>query len=262
LDLVKEQKRDEKFDIKLDVLFEDDAFTPIDELPFTLPRLPPWIPRNKDDPILASDEQLTTFLDTSPLAQSFECSKCRQLFGAKKLFDHFYQYGKCVKRPLGGVSFMGSGRFWEEASGADVETPPVRIDKEVLSVSLALHQAIEDTPLELDYESIDELPDLHMEFELPVSRWYAAGFACDCPNYEARFGLRGPPATVSQIVSLSLFRPLPFEEHRLIALTLCSTNIGRFSIKPFRLSLELESGRSSATPKSISKNTRHCKGFE
>lgn len=97
-----ELARDEErrnLDIRVEEEEENQEASPttiIDQLPLTLPPLPPWLPLSNNEPILATDEQLTTFLDTSPLARRFECRECQKSFTSTvDLYWHFAQSEKC-----------------------------------------------------------------------------------------------------------------------------------------------------------------------
>ncbi|GAA5922955.1 F-box protein [Sporobolomyces koalae] len=87
--------------------------TRLEDLPLDLPRLPHWIPRDASEPIVACDEQLKTFLSTSPLAR-FECSRCRGLFATEELFKHFLSTGSRINDCGLWMSFLPPGTAREE----------------------------------------------------------------------------------------------------------------------------------------------------
>lgn len=185
------EKEKDKGKKKKETKFIPTEYHRIADLPLTLPRLPPWIPRTKEEPILASDEQLTAFLETSPLAQ-FECVKCHKLLDTKSLFKHcstLYgcQYYENVEDVVGG----GDGKRevkvseWMRVEGISKKQnrPLVRINKDVLGLALKLRQLIESTPLVV--RAGHQLPDLG-EHEVLLgeekSSWYEVSVACErCP---------------------------------------------------------------------------------
>ncbi|GAA5895803.1 F-box protein [Sporobolomyces salmoneus] len=152
-------------------------YCPIDKLPLQLPRLPPWLPRSNDEPILASDEQLLTFLESSSLAFRIECSKCQKAFSVRELFKHF-------SSPRSHPIFSESGERIEEKAtdwlrigeSDDEEKPFARFDKNVLSLSLKLQQLVESTPLIVDESK--QLPSLGDE----DSDWYVVLLRCACQS--------------------------------------------------------------------------------
>jgi len=167
----------------------------ISDLPLTLPRLPPWIPRSKDSPILASDEQLAAFLETSPLAQ-FECVKCSKLLDTKSLFKHLSSSYNCQYYNSGGLEDGSERKIevkiseWMRVEGKKkVERPLVRINKEVLGLVLKLQQLVESTPLVVSPDK--QLPDLGDCQDLlgeEKPNWYEVKLACErCPTLNSGY---------------------------------------------------------------------------
>ncbi|GAA6059383.1 hypothetical protein JCM10212_003281 [Sporobolomyces blumeae] len=110
-------------------------------VPPVLLRLPPWIPRKEDDPIVATDEQLAAFLDTSPLAQ-FECTVCHKLFDTEGIFDHVSTRWTCVG-PMGSRTALDLDEWMKVKGSRSIaplgsETPSVKMDKSVLDLSLRI----------------------------------------------------------------------------------------------------------------------------
>lgn len=142
-------------------------FTPVDKLPLSLPALPRWIPRTDKEPITASDEKITTFLEESPLAAHFECFECHDAFNVRNLFKHLSSTNGCQFRKPDANE--GSSNPWrrvrrrvrevkpddwfrvvhdhEDGEGIDSSRPRALalIDADVLQLSLRLQQAIKAT---------------------------------------------------------------------------------------------------------------------
>ncbi|GAA5994386.1 hypothetical protein JCM5350_005171 [Sporobolomyces pararoseus] len=177
----KEQEKEEEEDNEVEN-FSPTGFTSLDQLPLTLRRLPPGIPRSDDEPILAPDEQVISFLDHSPLAR-FECIECHQLYTTRDLLAH-QAYGRgCASSLI--RSWSQSGDEWMLVEGIDdVENPRIRINKDVLSLSLKLQQLIKATPLVIQDES-KQLPDLGAGYSMGQEEdaWYNVALHCDC-EYE------------------------------------------------------------------------------
>ncbi|GAA5965971.1 hypothetical protein JCM3765_004138 [Sporobolomyces pararoseus] len=174
-----EEDEDENLNSKL---------TPIKQLSFTLPPLPSWIPRDQNDPITASDEQLATFLNNSPLAR-FECVECRDRFDTPQLFRHLSSPQGCrfstaeVDTRRCNVVRSITTQEWIAVEGFDnVEKPLVRVNPEVLSLSLKLDQLFESTPLVIDQSA--KLPDLGPKYKIPEddSESLQVELRCDCPT--------------------------------------------------------------------------------
>lgn len=167
-------------------------FTKIEDLPLTLPRLPPWIPRNAEDPIVASDEQLASFLETSPLAK-FECSNCNKLCTTKVLFQHLSSSSGCQFSPEGWGTVAVEKSEWIAIKGRDqVQRALARIDKDVLALSLKLQQVIEATPLVLPEHR--KLDDLGAEYNPPAEVGkFTVKLHCVCEAFiETDFDSKSP----------------------------------------------------------------------
>ncbi|GAA5898967.1 F-box protein [Sporobolomyces salmoneus] len=160
-------------------------FCPVDKLPLKLPRLPLWIPRTDDRPILASDEQLTAFLESSTLF--IECSECRRAFSVQKLFKHFAS--SCNNSSMFLLLFrpVENVQDWMRVGESDQEgkKPFARIDKDVLSLSLKLQQLIESTPLVVDESK--QLPSLGDDYSLGEEKpdWFDVSLRCVCQSASA-----------------------------------------------------------------------------
>ncbi|GAA5898979.1 F-box protein [Sporobolomyces salmoneus] len=185
--LVEDRNRDNE--TKEEEKAKSKNYSPLDELPLNLPRLPPWIPRINDKPILASDEQLATFLESSPLAL-VECSECRRAFSVRDLFEHFTS--SCINStsrfPL---LFLASRPVkneedWLRIGDSDEAGKQfARIDKEVLQRSLKLQQVIESTPLVVDESK--QLPSLGDDYSLGEEKpdWFDVSLRCACQTDSA-----------------------------------------------------------------------------
>ncbi|GAA6002685.1 hypothetical protein JCM10207_007626 [Rhodosporidiobolus poonsookiae] len=68
-----------------------------------LPRLPPWIPRTDDQPFTATDEQIQTFFDSSPMAW-FSCEKCGVLQKGAAIFSHVGQRWGCYSATMDAIT--------------------------------------------------------------------------------------------------------------------------------------------------------------
>jgi len=210
----KEERKQEE-----DLSEEDDSFTSISTLPLTLPRLPPWIPRSQDDPILASDEQLVSFLENSPLAK-FECGDgCRQLFSLSDLLSHFSSAWDCGSK----YSFkdIGIQNQWITIEGIDdAEIIRVKINKDVLSLSLKLQQLVESIPHSVDDVS-KQLPELGSVYSLGEEKpdWYTVSLVCGCRSSGGRSRLQ-------EMVSLPInaLQSLNTAEVSLSGFPFCSTS--------------------------------------
>jgi hypothetical protein len=182
-------KKKEEADVK-----DYSVLTSIVKLPFTLPRLPPWIPRSQDDPILASDEQLVSFLENSPLA-NFECTSCRGLFSLPSLLSHQRSRRDCDNM----YEWISNEvqHEWITIEGLDdVEKPKIRIDKDVLSLSLKLQQLAESIPHVVVKKS-EKLPDLGPKYSLGEEKpdWFQVSLICKCDVYHV------DPYTFKEMVS-------------------------------------------------------------
>ncbi|GAA5969174.1 hypothetical protein JCM3765_005747 [Sporobolomyces pararoseus] len=138
------------------------SFTTINKVQLTLPPLPSWIPHDRTRQIndSVSNDEIRTFLETSPLAR-FECHDCGNLLRADEMTRHLSirwgcQYGICDReavdviqmwtgdRQVGREEWM-SVRGIEETFGS--ERALVKVDKDILSLSLKLQQVRESTTL-------------------------------------------------------------------------------------------------------------------
>ncbi|GAA5993305.1 hypothetical protein JCM5350_005088 [Sporobolomyces pararoseus] len=144
------------------------TYTRVGDLPLTLHRLPPWIPRNESQPILASDEQIQIFLENSPLAR-FECIRCRKLYDGPLFFRHFDSWGQCVFSRSSESQVVVELKDWMRIN---CEGGHLRIDKDVLSLQLKLAHLIDATPREMDNHR--KLPSLGPEYEIALAKedWY------------------------------------------------------------------------------------------
>ncbi|GAA5888823.1 hypothetical protein JCM6882_002866 [Rhodosporidiobolus microsporus] len=148
----------------------------------TLPRLPPWIPRDKDAPIVASDEQIATFLDTSPLA-FFECTECQAGYNGSTILGHLGQTYGCH-------SSVGSGQQVE--TWAIVNSPTgansMKCDRNVMLIALKLRQLMDDTPLTYREEAVEEAAaTLPKELQAP-SKKYSVVLKCECETHSLYTG--------------------------------------------------------------------------
>lgn len=185
--------------------------TPIRQLSFTLPLLPSWIPRDQNESITASDEQVATFLNISPLAR-FECVECHNSFDTQGLFAHFWPPQRLRDSNwIPGFDFTAckdnrsvSLEEWISVEGFDdnVERPLVRINPEVLSLSLKLNQLFESTPLVVD-PSV-KLPKLRGKYSIKAkkSESLKIELRCDCPVGWRRYS--SPESMVSSFSHTSL----------------------------------------------------------
>lgn len=107
----------------------------------TLPRLPPWIPRRDSDPIIATDEQLKVFLETSHLA-NFECSKCNRLFDGSTIYGHIDASYGCF---MVGYGCERSLEEWTRLATPADDT--FTVNRDTLLLTLYLHQLVANTPL-------------------------------------------------------------------------------------------------------------------
>ncbi|GAA5978634.1 hypothetical protein JCM5350_002460 [Sporobolomyces pararoseus] len=184
--------------------------TPIRQLSFTLPLLPSWIPRDQNESITASDEQVATFLNISPLAR-FECVECHNSFDAQGLFAHFWPPQRLRDSNwIPGFDFTAckdnrsvSLEEWISVEGFDdnVERPLVRINPEVLSLSLKLNQLFESTPLVVD-PSV-KLPKLRGKYSIKAkkSESLKIELRCDCPVGWRRYSSPESMTTLSITIS-------------------------------------------------------------
>ncbi|GAA6019175.1 hypothetical protein JCM11491_001403 [Sporobolomyces phaffii] len=162
--------------------------TSVKYLSLALPRLPPWVPRTDEEPIVASDKQLSNFLETSSLAR-FECVKCEALFTTRGIFVHHSRISCCssaAKDALRQSQTPGSSTAvdpdaWIAVEGqTDVGLPLVRITKETLSLSLKLQQVIERTPLVV--KKRNQFRNLGPGYSLGEEQpdWYQVALECSC----------------------------------------------------------------------------------
>ncbi|GAA5898621.1 F-box protein [Sporobolomyces salmoneus] len=188
----KEKEEEEKEKEKEKAHSSPSQFCPIDKLPLELPRLPPWIPRSNDEPILASDEQLTTFLETSPLALLVECSKCQKAFTVRGLFKHFSWSGIHSIWSDAGPPSEQKAEDWMRVGELDQEEKQfARIDKNLLSLSLKLQQLVESTPLVVDGSR--RLPSLESGESLGEEKpdCFDVSLVCTCNSaYQGRHETR------------------------------------------------------------------------
>ncbi|GAA5950343.1 hypothetical protein JCM3765_004514 [Sporobolomyces pararoseus] len=168
-DLAKEEeeRKQRRFGTSTEEKTSPTTFTRIEDLPLTLHPLPSWIPRDEFQPILASDEQIYTFLETSPLAY-FECTRCHELREGNSFFRHFDSRGKCIYAHTS-QEVVEEEKDW---MGINVVGGPLRIDKDVLSLTLKLAHLVDITPLEIDDKN--KVPDLGPDYQiaLPEENWY------------------------------------------------------------------------------------------
>ncbi|BGP12382.1 hypothetical protein JCM10213_002013 [Rhodosporidiobolus nylandii] len=115
-----------------------------------LPRLPPWIPRDAASPLHATDEQISTFLESSPLA-FFECAGCKRLLRGSDVIEHVGRRWGCFS--------SDNGHDCEPDKWARVDGPSATLttSRDILCVALKLGQLLSDTPLEVDeHERVDK----------------------------------------------------------------------------------------------------------
>ncbi|GAA5950337.1 hypothetical protein JCM3765_004512 [Sporobolomyces pararoseus] len=173
------QQEQEEEEEEEEAIFWPAEFTSIDQLPLTLPRLPPWIPRKDTQPILAGDEQLVSFLESSPLAH-FECIECRKLFNTRDLLAHVTSRRGCSYF----FDYFQNRDQWVTIAGVDeVDTPQIKMDKNVLSLSLKLRQVVKSTPLQV--QESKRLPDLGPDYSMGEENpdWYKVLLRCVCEPF-------------------------------------------------------------------------------
>ncbi|GAA5950324.1 hypothetical protein JCM3765_004505 [Sporobolomyces pararoseus] len=200
----RQAKEDEEMELEEEEKFSPTEFTSLRQVPLTLPRLPPWIPRDSDQDILASDEQIVSFLDNSPLAR-FECIECRTLYNTRDLLAH-QSYGRGCTRKWPLCSSTQRTKDWVIIEGIDdVAKPRIRINKDVLSLSLKLQQFIETTPLVVVEES-KKLPSLGAEYSMgqEEDNWYRVGLCCDCKVEPLRISYDPVPDFYAHVVKRKL----------------------------------------------------------
>ncbi|GAA6013254.1 hypothetical protein JCM11491_006331 [Sporobolomyces phaffii] len=200
---------------------DEDAFAPtkyvaVGDLSLELPRLPPWIPRSAAQPIVASDEQLRTFLANSPLAR-FECDRCRLVFTTRQLFAHASSGNPCynpeLPTPQFSLDYDGASTLDDWIFVKDEATPlaerrvlatarsEFRINRDVLSLALRIEHLVARTPLVVD--AGHEFDDLGPDYEIggdnpddPV--WFEVSLHCQCPFTNAAHWSSVTPARMYQ----------------------------------------------------------------
>jgi hypothetical protein len=176
--LNEEEEEEEKPALKTSTL--------IDELPFTLPDLPSWAPRSHEATIDASNEEIVSFLETSPLAR-FECATgCRRLLQTRELLEHFTERYSCGQSTSRSREFPPDLVQWITIEGIDdVKYPRIRMNADVLSLALKLQQVVDSAPLVVEEES-PTLPDLGPKYSLgEIKRsWFHIGLVCRCDDFK------------------------------------------------------------------------------
>jgi hypothetical protein len=182
----------------------------LDYTSVTLPRLPPWIPRDSTAPIVASDEQLATFLESSPLAH-FECTDCKGGFNGSRIFSHFGQSYGCH-------SALVHGQQPQLDAWARIDAPPpgkntMKCDRDVLLVALKLNQLVDDTPLDYHEEEIEEVAaTLSKEWQAPGKK-YSVMLKCDCSEHVPYYSTAYATRSAQEMVRRSSLPPFPFFPH-------------------------------------------------
>ncbi|GAA5897022.1 hypothetical protein JCM5296_004274 [Sporobolomyces johnsonii] len=147
----------------------------LDEVVIDFPRLPPWIPRSDDAPLVGEDEQIIIFLDNSPLA-NFECARCSRSFDHAGILSHVSRL--CSGTPEPDAKDMN---LWGRIRGrGGFDTAPIKIDADVMTLALKLKQIVAKAPLEVSaadarYDDLDEY-----EIDIPEAEKYDLGFTCAC----------------------------------------------------------------------------------
>ncbi|GAA5827243.1 hypothetical protein JCM11251_001186 [Rhodosporidiobolus azoricus] len=145
----------------------------------TLPRLPPFLPRNSTAPIVASDEQIATFLESSPLA-AFECALCGCGGDGVSILAHCGETYGCHSGGEGGQPIDSWARI-DASEGHN----SIKCDRDVLLVSLKLKQLISQTPLNYHEEEMEQVAkSLSEEWQMPQKK-YAVTLKCDCDPLSA-----------------------------------------------------------------------------
>ncbi|GAA5895782.1 hypothetical protein JCM5296_006666 [Sporobolomyces johnsonii] len=147
----------------------------LDEVVIDFPRLPPWIPRSDDAPLLGEDEQIITFLDNSPLA-NFECAHCNRFFDHAGILSHVASPYRCVAE-----QDAKDMNLWARIRGrGGFDTAPIKIDADIMMLALKLKQIVSRTPF--DVSAADARYDAHGtgEIDVPEAEKYFVLLNCAC----------------------------------------------------------------------------------
>ena len=153
-----------------------DAMEGLDYNSVDLPRLPSWIPRNRDAPFDADPEQMLAFLDSHALS-TFRCRKCNGVYSGLSAVHHATKnYGACVPPdphnrvevaewlPIGGTGLYG-----------------LDTDARTLLRTLKLNELANSIELECSDKSYKVSAERH-GIEMPEEEMYVVTFSrkCDC----------------------------------------------------------------------------------
>lgn len=156
----------------------------------TLPRLPPWIPRDANTPITATDEQLRGFFETNPLA-AFECSKCHEPFIGTKhgIIDHVGHRRGCFSHTTP-MSLTGmavavvntSIHDWCRIDSSDRNMVVINRDTMFLHLYLSqcLDEALPDGVAEREANMTTRAEELEVDME--DNKKYQTILLCECTS--------------------------------------------------------------------------------
>lgn len=168
----------------------------------SLPRLPPWIPRDDSTPITATDEQVVTFLESHDLAY-FACQKCGIPSDGLGVFSHTTRPYSCNSD----YSATGERILVPLTDWARCGRPGDRIDtdKKLLLRALYVKQQLDSANRECaDKSLLDDAAEYGVEMD--ENKLYKVEVVCDCqPTTYWHSGAR--VTTVKDMVRRSSARP-------------------------------------------------------
>lgn len=143
-----------------------------------LPRLPSWIPRNRDAPFDADPEQMLAFLDSHALS-TFRCRKCNDVFSGTSAAIHIRQaWNHCVPPHHYDLDKLEADE-WLPIGG----TEPYGLDTDARTLvrALKLNQLADSMELECSDKTYKDSGDLH-GIKMPEEEMYVVRFdrKCDC----------------------------------------------------------------------------------
>lgn len=153
-----------------------DAMEGLDYNSVDLPRLPSWIPRNRDAPFDADPEQMLAFLDSHELS-TFRCRKCNGVLSGLSAAQHATRYyGACVPPHHHNRVEVAE---WLPIGGTD----PFGLDTDArtLARTLKLKQLADSVELECSDKSLAISAERH-GIEMSEEEKYVVTFSrkCEC----------------------------------------------------------------------------------
>ncbi|BGP04422.1 hypothetical protein JCM10049v2_000223 [Rhodotorula toruloides] len=163
-------------DQKNKATWKDDYIKNLTVNAVTLPRLPPWIPRDDTTPITASDEQIVAFLESHDLA-CFTCEKCHTVAEGLSTVQHLTKPYACTSDyTVAGGRVLPTLDDWARCGRP---TDPIQTDKKLLLRALYIKKQLDSAKLESpDSSLLEEAAKYNVDME--ENKIYKVEVICEC----------------------------------------------------------------------------------